>query len=275
MPAISPATANGTAYQVTSSKGLVATFTLPLMTTGASRELSVTYPTAAPALQVRLVKGAVSLALLPGAADPSGLTDTTTFANRRIEAGTGPGPSVGTTTLTCMITASAAPATDTWELRFTSTAAGSYAVTTTGTFPRIMCDPVAAFTISAQPGYAPGHAVEQSQVTLTANAPSPSGAPTIVGTPVPPIHYRWTCTGAVTVAGFPSCGTVNTFAFTTPAVASDEQVTIAGDVWYEGGCPTNVGWLNAGAWNPLTIEPRRTVQVGVHSTVGVDTWVRT
>lgn len=271
---ISPATAGGTTYQVTGSKGLVASLQLPLTATGTSREVELTYPAAPAGMDVRLIRGSTSLALLPAAAQPGGFTDTTTFPTRQIDASTAPGTG-GTVTLTITVTAAAAPATETWELRVKAPAGASFRVTTGGTIPRIMCDPADGFTISQQPGFAADHAVEQSQVTFTAPAPSTTAAPTAVGMPAPPFFYRWTCTGPVAVGGFPACGSSPTLTVTLPAVAANQAVTVTADVWYEGGCPSDVGWLTTATSKTLTIEPRPTVQIAVHSTVGVDTWVRT
>ena len=270
---ITPNTAGGAAYTVTDSKSLIVTLTLPLASTGDTRSFEVRFPAPAAGVGAMLLKDAASLPLLPAAAGAGGIADTSTFVSREVDAVAT--TSGSTVTLTVTVKASSAPATDMWELRLTATTAGSIAFSTTGTATRIMCDPLGGFTIDPQPGFAAGHAVAQSDVTLTANPPSPAATPTVVGSPVPPVTHRWSASGPVALGSLPACSPGPIQGVSLPQVTSDQTVTITKDVWYEGGCPSNVGRLRATASATLVIEPQPTVTPAVHSTVGVDTWVRT
>ena len=277
MPSITTVTA-AKSYAAVDSKGLVARMTLPLTTVGSSREITLTYPTAAPTpFTVRLERGTASRQLLPDANNPGGTTDTTTFAGREVHFEAVAAGAM--TTLTCTIAALASAATDTWTVSLSASAPVSYALETTGSIARVMCDPVAAFTVAPQQGQPPDSVLEGSQVTLTADPHSPSGAPTIVvvgSTTPPPVHHQWTA--SIALAGWPVCGqTAGTVTFTAPASATGQPqpVQITERVFYEGSCPSNVGLLNRSTTKTVTIQSRSTIQIGVRSTVGVDTWVRT
>lgn len=273
MPSINPSSPNGQSYTVSSSRGLVATLNVPL-TNVQAREFTVDYPTGAPAIRVLLVRGAQQLDLLPGAT--TGLSNSTAFPGRQIDASTSQA-SASVTELYCQITATAGATTEQWEVRVTASSAGDYTLATPGsTVTRILCDPVVGITISSTPGFASGHTVETATVTLTAAGHSPAPQPTIVGSPAPSVTYRWTSTGPPALPGLPACATpgAQIVQFIAPTVAAMQTVQITQEAWYEGSC-ANVGWLTASTGpQPLVIEPRPTVTPNVHSTVGVDTWVR-
>lgn len=276
MPSITTITA-AKSYTAADSKGLIANLTLPLTSVGSSREFTVTYPTAVPTpFAVRLERGTVGRELLPDANASGGTKDTTTFAGRELQFEAV--PAGATTSLTCTIAALSSAATDSWAVRLSAAAPVAYSLTTTGSVARIMCDPAAGFTVPAQPGLPADTVLEQTQVTLTAEPYSPSGAPTlVVVTATPPaIHHRWSA--SVPLSGWPVCATVgNTAIFTAPAAASSQPqpIQITEQVFYEGSCPSNVGLLNRSVTKTVTVQPRAPIQIGVRSTVGVDTWVRT
>jgi hypothetical protein len=257
-PAISTITAQHE-YTATSTKSLFGDLTVPLTSLGTQREFSVTYPTAAADVQVTIAKGATSLALLPGAAAPTGLSDGATFAGRQIDASTGPG-GAGQTVLTCTFSVLSGPATDAWTVRVTSATPHDYAIATPNcTITRLMCDPIAKFTVSSTPSLAtPNHVPEKSSVLLTAaNAGAASGQ-TVVGAPLPGVLYRFVHTGGdVAITGLPVCGASTTVPFTAPGVYGNKTADITLDVWFDGACPSTPGPLfNTSAPVTVTVEPR-------------------
>jgi hypothetical protein len=268
-------------YTVQGSRGAVANLSLPI-TTSVPREFTVVYPANASGLQVRLVRGTAFLDLLPNAAAPGGMTDSTTFANRMIDASTA--AVTGGTELWCGITALASAATEPWQVRVTGTAAVDYRVTTTGSVTRIMCDPVVGLTVSPTTGFAPGHTVEGATVKLTAADHAPAGQPTFVGVPIPSITYRFSASGPIAIPGLPACinpqpaqpspAPVSSVSFVAPPVAGDQTVNLVQEAWYEGTCAAPGLPIASSPPQPFVIEPRPTVTPNVHSTVGFDTWVR-
>src|SRR3954447_24774086 len=78
---ISPTAAGGDTYSAAGTKSLVATVSVPLWVT---RTLVVTFPGPAAGADVKLLRSGPSLPLMPAAI--SGIDDTSTFFNRRVEA---------------------------------------------------------------------------------------------------------------------------------------------------------------------------------------------
>jgi hypothetical protein len=255
-PAISPTTTGQTTYTITNSDGMSADLNLTVPTTPSFPTFDVRYPTAATGVQVTLVRleGAITktLDLLPGPID-----DSTTFANRRIVASTTP---AGTDTiLTCEIRATIGAATESWTVRIGGLASNQCQFTQPENDPaaltitRVMCDPIASFTI------APGTTVkEKAAVTLTAL--SAIASTTVVKAPTasnPTVSYKWTYSGNIAITDFPACGSSPTMPFNAPGVYGNKTINISLQVWFDGACPSDVGFLNnSSAAQSLTIEPR-------------------
>jgi Mg-chelatase subunit ChlD len=256
-PSISPANVGSTVYTVSNSKGLSADLRLDMVTTTPFPFFQVRYPPSAPGVQVTLRRGGTSLNLLPGP-----VNDTTTFTNRRIVASAS--PSGSDTLLTCEIRATASPApNEAWTVQAGSAAPHTWQFTQVDNTPadptitRIMCDPVAKFTITA-PTLTGSTVREKDTVTLTASpATGPAATPTVVGGPAPSVSYSWTKTGNLAITQFPQCSTSQTMSFNAPGVYGPRTVNIVEQVWFEGGCPSPVGFLNASApAQALTIDAR-------------------
>ncbi len=236
-------------YHITDSDRAVADLTLDIGI-ASPKQFSVQYPSAAAGVQVTLVRGAVSLNLLPGP-----INDSSTFSNRQIVAGTI--TSGSDIILTCQISAIAAAGSEAWEVRVSGLAGNLCRFSqpendpSALTITRLTCDPVAEFTIGS-PG---STAKEQQTVTLTASAGI--GPNTIVGGPAPTTRYRWTYTGNIAVPAFPACGSSQVMSFTTPGVYGDKTIQLNLQVWLDGACPADVGFLHASApAQALTIQPR-------------------
>src|SRR5438876_7638512 len=94
-PSVSPTTLGATTYTITNSKGMIADMKLDVLVSNPPT-FEIQYPTAATTVQATLIKGGVSLNLLPGP-----VNDSTKFTDRRIIASTSPAGS--DTVLSCTI----------------------------------------------------------------------------------------------------------------------------------------------------------------------------
>ncbi|MFI6289866.1 choice-of-anchor X domain-containing protein [Streptomyces sp. NPDC051018] len=256
VPGISPAVPGSPVYTVQDSRGLVADLRLDVNTT-AQTGFAVRFPAAAN-VRVTLIRGTRSLPLLPGP-----IADNTTFTDRRVVADA---VADGTDTVLGVelrATANTVPG-EVWSVRAEADAPqpvwqftqpdnvpGDLTVT------RLMCDPVAGFTVSA-PTLAGGTVSEGVGVNLAADLATGTAArPTVVGTPAPVPAYRWTATGDLPVPGFPSCSPSPLAVFPTPYVNVPRTVEITEDVWFETGCAGPPGMLRTtSAPQVLTIVPR-------------------
>jgi hypothetical protein len=256
-PSLSPASVGSTVYTATNSKGLVADLSFDFAGTGTFVEFKVSYPQAAAGVQVKLEQGGISLAL------PA--HDTTTFASlhRRIDADAA--ASGSDTVLTCKITSTlGVGSNEAWRVQASSSSPQTWQLTQGDNTPvdptitRIMCDPVAGFMITA-PTLAGSTVKEKDTVTLTASpATGPVAAPTVVGSPAPPVSYSWTKTGNLAISDFPHCSASQTMSFNAPGVYAPQTVDIVQEVWFEGGCPPSAaGFLRSAApAQSLTIAAR-------------------
>jgi hypothetical protein len=143
---------------------------------------------------------------------------------------------------------SAAAENEMWSVRARATAQQTWRLSVTDDDPaepaisRVMSDPVCDFTVSAAT-FANGTIREKDTVTLMATpGAGPAGAPTIVGTPLPAVTYRFN--SGVPIAGLPACSMSPMAMFQTPPVGGDLPVTLTADVWFETDCSA-VGFLNA------------------------------
>jgi hypothetical protein len=252
MPAISPSTIGAPLYTVTGSKAVIADLSLEIDATGKS--FTVRYPAAAVGVQVRLMRGASTLDLLPGPVSDAG-----TFAGRQVTASTS--PAGANTELFCLIQTTGATAIEAWSVRVSGLAGGTCEFEQTDNDPtqvtvtRIMCDPVAAINSVAPPS----PVREQQSVTITAAlATGPAATPTVVGGPAPAITYRFTYTGTIAIPAFPSSGASQLFSFTAPGVYGSRIIQLTVNSWYDAPVsPGGMGFLNAtSAAQPLTINPR-------------------
>ncbi|MER7728964.1 vWA domain-containing protein [Streptomyces sp. NPDC096323] len=257
VPRITPAFAGSPVYTVNHSRGLVADLALDIGITPPFPVVEVRLPAAAD-VEVTLVRGTVALPLLPGPVD-----DTTTFAKRRVMADAVTDGSDLVLAVEIRATAGAA-AGENWSVRCEATDPQPTWQFTQGdntpgdvTVTRIMCDPVADFTVTA-PAPAAGAVPEGTKVTLTATAAlGTAAAPTVVGGPAPAVAYRWSKTGGVAILDFPTaCSAVPQAEFTTPGVYVERTIDVTVDVWFETGCPGPVGMLNGTA-------PAKSVTIGV------------
>ncbi|MEU4520009.1 vWA domain-containing protein [Amycolatopsis sp. NPDC024027] len=247
-------------YTAVNTKALVADLSLDVVTTSPFAAVQIRFPSAAAGVQVILSKGATTLAL--PVAVGGDVNDIVTFANRRIVATvTLAGPDL---VVDCEIRATAAAvAGEVWSVRASAPAGQSWQFAQNDNQPadltitRIMCDPVAAFTIAA-PSLIGSTVRETDAVTLTAAAATgTAAAPTVIGTPAPPAHHSWTKTGFVAITEFPACAAGPALVFNAPGVYGSKSITLGLQVWFEGGCPGPVGFLSAtAATQPLTIDPR-------------------
>jgi hypothetical protein len=266
------------AYTVHTSRAFVADLTLAVGQGGA-QEISVTHPTATAPTEATLARGADSANLLAIAA--SGADDTTSVPGRRITAALIPG--AASTELFVEVSALANAASEGWQIRVKAPAPVDYKLTTTGTIDRVVCDPAVGLTISPTPGFAAGHTVEGATLTLTAANNSPGTQPTIVGSPAPMVTHTWSYTGTPLLPGLPFCVTqpglpapppTTHVALIAPPVAGNQTATLFVEAWYDGACGSP-GFLSAKTpGDTLVVEPRPTFTPNVHSTLGVDTWVR-
>ena len=259
-PSLTPALPGSPAYTATASKGLVVDLSLDVPSTAPFAAYQLRYPSTAAGVEVKLFRGGLIPPLtLPLAVGST--TDNITFANRRVVTTVTP---VGAElVLDCEIRAlSMAAAGEVWSVRAIAAAAQTWQFFQNDNQPldltisRIFCDPVAAFTIAA-PSLAGSTVKEKDTVTLTA-APAigTAAAPTVIGA-APPIRYRWTMVGTVAVTEFPACTAGQNQVFLAPGVYGPRTITLALQVWYEGNCPDQVGFLNNMATTlPLTISPR-------------------
>ncbi|MEU6232930.1 vWA domain-containing protein [Kitasatospora sp. NPDC047058] len=257
-PRISPVSTGSPVYTVHDAKALVADLTLDVGITTPFPVVEVRLPAAADA-QVNLVRGNVSLPLLPGP-----VNDSTTFAQRRIVADTTTDGTDLVLGIEIRATAGAVSG-ETWSVRGEATAPQPVWQFTQGdntpadpTVTRIMCDPVADFTITA-PGLTVGAVSEGTQVTLTAAAAvGTAAAPTVVGSPVPAVARTWSKTGGLAIPSFPTtCSAGPQGVFTTPGVYVEKGIAVSQEVWFETGCAGPVGTLNNTAPpQPLTIKAR-------------------
>ena len=235
-PFISPTTIGVGPYTINNSKNALINLTLSAGL-GDSAEFSVTYPSG-PGVQVALVKGGISLNLLPS---PAGQP----FAGRTIAVSTT--PSGGNTILTCdiTVTSTASPG-EAWAIQVSGLAGGllNFSMAMFLAVTRLMCDPVAGFTITANT--LSGSTVkEKDTVTLTsASALGPPATPTVVGAPAPVISYLWSYTGSIAITEFNAgCVASPNFIFLSPAVYADVPIALTLTVWYDSPCP-NPGFLN-------------------------------
>jgi hypothetical protein len=241
-------------YSATNTKSLFGDLHVPL-SLGAGSEFTVTYPAAAVDVQITVFKGAASLALLPAAAT-GGVSDSgTTFANRQVDATATGG------VLTCSIQALAGPVAEDWRVEVTGTAPHDYQIDTPDcTVDRVMCDPIAKFTVSSTPaGASPNEVPEKSDVLLTAaNAFGPGPTRTVFGLPIPVPRYRFRHTsGDIAITSLPSCGTSSTFPFKAPGVYGDKTADVTLDVWFDATCAAGPGPLNnTTAPTTITVKPR-------------------
>jgi hypothetical protein len=245
-----PATVGQVTYRLTNSDRAQVDLLLTL-DIATPRQFSVQFPASAPA-QVTLMLAGFTLDLLPGP-----INDTTTFAGRRVVAATATAGS--DTILTCEISVLSSAATEPWTVRISGLASGQCLFTqadnapppATATITRVLVDPVAAFTI-APPG---GTAQEKTSVTMTASMGL--GSDTMLGGPSPTVYYRWTHTGNLAIPAFPMCGIGTVENFIAPGVYGSQSISLELQVWFEGSCPNNVGFLHKAAPPvALTIEPR-------------------
>ena len=250
-PAISPVGVGATLYTITSSDAAIVSLSLTVPTTPSFPTVTVRYPAAAAGVQVTLVRGATTLALLPGPVD-----DSATFAARRVIATTAAaGP---TTELTIEIRATSAPAAEAWSVRVNGLAGVTCSVEQPDNDPaaltitRVVSGPVASFGITP-----PATVGEKNAVTLTALiATGTALAPTVVGSPAPTVVYRWTYTGSIAIPVFPSASASQVFAFTAPGVYGNRVINIALDVTYGGAGIPAAFLTTTAAPQPLTITPR-------------------
>ncbi len=250
-PAISPASVGATQYTIADSTAAVVDLMLTVPTTPSFPVVSIVYPAAA-AVQVALVRGATTLALLPGPIDNNVL-----FANRRVIASTTPaGPD---TVLTIEIRASAAPAAEAWSVRVSGLGGSVCSVEQSDNDPvaltitRVVSAPVAVLS-----DVSPASPVkEKANVSLTALlAAGTAMAPTVVGGPAPAVTYRWSYTGTIAIPAFPTASASQVFAFEAPGVYGDRTIQLGLEVTYSGG-PIPAAFLTSvAATQPLTIQPR-------------------
>lgn len=255
MPDPAITTVTPTSYTATATKSLIADTSVNV--TAAGREFHITYPDAAADVQLTLTHGGVSLAV-PLPVPAAGFTDSATYANRSITVFADP-PSGGNILLTCTLQVTAGgSATEAWTFALSGTAPHDYAIDGNATFTRVMCDPIARFTVSSTPALATAnHVPEKSSVLLTA---ANAGAPgqTVVGAPVPAVSYRFRHTaGDVAIPALPVCGPSTTFTFTAPGVYGNRTAEATLDVWFDGSCPSTPGPLsNTSTPVTITVEPR-------------------
>jgi hypothetical protein len=259
MPNITPSATGATTYNIAGSKGLIVDLNLDVPIFSPFPTFELTYPTAAAGIQIKLLKGALELTLpLPL---PGGVTDSATFPNREVVVSSFDAGG-GKTTLNFEVKATSMAANDeAWTLRVASVSSNAYVVTQFDNAPgaetikRVMCDPVAAFQV-----FPASPVREKTNVSMTAV----SGAGTagggnlcVVGLPLPTVQYKWTYTGAVAINDFPSCGASQIFSFNTPGLYGAKSIDVVLEVWFDGTCPNNAGFLRSGtAPQTLTIAPR-------------------
>lgn len=251
-PQISPTSVGATTYTIQDSKAVIADLRLAVPFVPQFPTFEVRYPTAAAGVQITLRRGATSLNLLPGPVD-----DSATFADRRIIATVFDG--AGVTSLTCEIQSTGAPGTDDLTLQVTGLAGGvcniSQSLNTVGTptIRRVICDPVAAFTVAG------GTTVkEQAPVTLNASLGTPPTTLVLApGALAPTVTYAWSYAGQIAITEFPACGPSQTQPFNAPGVYGDTTIDVTLDVWLDGDCLGNVGVLqNASPPQTITIQTR-------------------
>ncbi|TGB03156.1 vWA domain-containing protein, partial [Streptomyces palmae] len=250
LPSISPTAVGSPVYTVHQSKGLVADLRLDVGSTAPFPFFALRFPADADIVQVTLIRGTESVELpsAPG-------SDDMTLGNRRVlaeamEDGTdivlgvevraASAPAVGEV---WSVRAQAGSPQAQWQFTQSDNAPGDLTIT------RIMCDPLAGFTIGGPAGVG-------QQMTLTAlPARGTTTDPTVVGIPAPTTAYRWSKSGAVTIPDFPGCSTSPQSVFTMPVVYAPKTIEITEEVWFETGCPGPVGMLSStSAPQTLTIE---------------------
>ncbi|QXJ21260.1 VWA domain-containing protein [Actinomadura graeca] len=256
-PKIAPTGLGSPIYTVTDSRGLVADLLLDV-TTGAPPLVGLRYPAGA-AVTVTLESPALPAPhTLPS--DPVGYSKP--LGNRRVGADSALDGTDRVLTLT--IQALSGNQREAWTVRATAAAPAARWQLSQGdndpvqpTVTRIMCDPVAAFTLSA-PSLTGGVVREGDPVQLTAaSALGTPAEPTVVGAPVPAVAYRWGKTGGVAVTDFPqACSNGTTAVFTAPGVYRPHTMEITGRVWFETGCAGPVGFLSASSAAQLTVQAR-------------------
>jgi hypothetical protein len=261
-PAISPANLGATSYTVSNSKSVLADLKLFVPNTGAGPSFQVSYPAGLAGAQVALTSGGTSLNLIPP------LDDSATFASRRVISTVT--PQGANSVLSCEIRALAAGGVaEAW--RVTVTGLGGATCTFTQqdndpadlTITRLMCDPVAKFSVAA--GTLSGSTVREKDatVTLTADdATGPAVLPTVVGGPAPQASYQWGYTPAspdddVAITAFNgACSLSPTFVFAAPGVYGSKNLNLQLTCWFDSPCPGPGLLNNTSDPKPLTIVPR-------------------
>ncbi|KAM3090260.1 hypothetical protein ACKFKG_30175 [Phormidesmis sp. 146-35] len=288
-PAISPTSiTESNTFTISDSKGVIVNLSLDL---SSPKTFTTQYPTEAAFVQITLIRGSISLNLLPNPASQP-------FSNRTVTISIN--PTSFNTELSCTISSSEAVVEE-WEVRIANNSAVSYQFTQLqnlldGTITRIMCDPIAEFTIGGEASanllriasnsfndfgesfwerfkfrlnYAFQYVLgllatfsplsrnsslearrakvqEKGSVVLTAsNGLTPATVVKTATASEPVVHYRWTIQGSITIPDFPVCGTNQSVAFFAPAVDSNQKFEITLQVWFDGACPSTVGFLNS------------------------------
>jgi hypothetical protein len=215
---------------------------------------------------------------------PGPLTNDATFANRLVSASHT--TVEGDTILTCEIKAAAMAANgETWRIQARATGLGSYQLTQadnsaqTPTISRVMCDPVARFSIGGEATQSAGGIAtvrEKGSVTLQATAAiGPATIVQVAELAQPKSHYRWSLlSSSVGIPELPACSESPQVAFFAPHVVTGTELKLRLETWFEGACPQTVGWLNATADVPLRVEPvGETFLVGPEASISPGDWL--
>jgi hypothetical protein len=261
-PSISPTTLGARTYTVSDSKALVADLDLLVPGTGPGPTFQVSYPTTLTGVKVMLTHNGASLPLIPPVEDGAPGGPPPTFAGRHII------PTLtsqaGNSVLSCEIRALAmGDVTEPWRVLVMGLAGAACQFSQPDNDPaaltitRVVCDPVAAFTIGGSTVLNPPSAVVVAGSTVALSAQDGIGPSTLVagpGAPRPGVVYKWTCDPGTGVAGLPACGTAKSVTFTAPAAAPASGLTLKLEVWIDGSCDTGPGLLTATATTTLTLE---------------------
>ena len=259
MPAatITPTAPGFASYTVQHSDRALIDLSLAL-TIASPKDFTIRFFSAAP-VQVVLVGDPApagnprEMSLLPAPAP-----DETTFAGRRIAAVVNPiSPTVSELACEISVSTGGAAGTDRWTLRISGLGGhdcviGQAENASKATIHRVVCEPVAAFTIA-------GGAVVPEKTPVMLTASPATGAGTVVkqsgeADPIP--VYRWTHDSDVAITDLPECGP-QTFSPTMPGVYRPLTFNLQLAVDFDGSSsPSVVGFLHSSTQQPITVSPR-------------------
>jgi hypothetical protein len=263
-PSISPTTLGATTYTVIGSKALVADLDLLVPGTGPGPSIEVSYPTNRASVHVTLTRDGISLDLIPPVDNGAVGGPPPKFAKRHVTSSLT--PQGDKSVLDCQISALAGgDAKESWRVVVTGLAAGDTCEFSQGdndpgdpTITRLVCDPVAEFTVGGgvTNGPAGAEVTEGDEVALTAlKGVGPATAVVAPGAAQPGVVYQWTATPAAGIPALPACGPGRVIRFAAPSAPSTTGVELRLDVWLDSSCDAGPGLLAAVATATLTVNP--------------------